>query len=54
MILHRTTVMVDTHGRESRDDDVHQFDFAAYDGLEVPYDLEELYGTGGQYALDHM
>lgn len=31
MILHRTTVMVDTHGRESRDDDVHQFDFAAYD-----------------------
>lgn len=31
MILHRTAVMVDTHGRESRDDDVHQFDFAAYD-----------------------
>lgn len=31
MILHRTTVMVDMHGRESRDDDVHQFDFAAYD-----------------------
>lgn len=31
MILHRTTVMVDTHGRESRADDIHQFDFAAYD-----------------------
>lgn len=31
MILHRTTVMVDTHGRESREADVHQFDFAAYD-----------------------
>ena len=26
-------------------DEANHFDFAAYDGLEVPYDLEELYGT---------
>ena len=31
MIHHRTTVMVDTYGRESRDDEANQFDFAAYD-----------------------
>lgn len=26
-------------------EEVNSFDYAAYDGLEVPYDLEELYGT---------
>lgn len=26
-------------------DEANHFDFASYDGLEVPYDLEELYGT---------
>ena len=31
MILNRTTVTVDMRGRENRDEDVRQFDFAAYD-----------------------